>query len=61
MSKATHTDAMGSIQRGVKRASDFTMAAPWINFAFAYICHYFCLDEMPRKWSCILSTNTHRI
>ena len=27
MSKATHTDAMGSIQRGVKRASDFTMAA----------------------------------
>ncbi|PIK18140.1 sugar transferase [Prevotella intermedia] len=27
MSKATHTDAMGSIQRGIKRASDFTMAA----------------------------------
>ena len=53
MSKATQTDAMGSIQRGIKRTLDFVM--------FSHIYNYFCVDEVSREWSYILSSNTHWI
>jgi len=35
MSKATQTDAMGSIQRGIKRTLDFVMSALVRNCNFS--------------------------
>ena len=46
MSKATQTDAMGSIQRGVKRA---------------FIRNYFSPNEVSEEWSYILSSSTYWI